>query len=482
MKRNVSALLVLWLAGLACNAPSLVSNPLAPGSPPTLPPPTATPEPIDLAHQPLYWFAALPPQPGGPYDGSDDYMDLFQPDAPWDRTASYLQVYKLYGGWAARDSTTSQLSQAITAIRQRGLALAVELGPLNPGSDECGLYIEGFAGEEGVATVKRIQATGGNLNLIAFDEPYFYGHIYDGEKACRWPAEKIAQDVNTFITHVRAIYPDLIIGDIEPLTGAGNADAYKAWLDTFRAVNGYDLAFLHLDIDWSNTRWPEEVKKLGDYGNQINVPTGVIFTGNYQDQTDEAWLSIAGERIKRYEATGGQLDHIIFQSWNDKPDRALPESDPYTFTGFIKTYFENKSALGFQAGASDNLALGKSVQVSHQITGNEGQWVVDGDPGTIWNSGDGPPQWIEIDLGAPYELREIRLVVSQYPAGYTQHRVLAKAAGGEFTLLHTFEGETKDSDILVFTAADPLQGMQVIRIETTASPSWISWREIEVLR
>ncbi len=482
MKRAVFPLVVIVSFLLACNLTSIVTNPFAAATSTPRPIPTLTPKPIDLTTLPQHWFAALPPQPGGPYNGSDDFMQLFEPDAPWDAAAGYLQVYKLYGGWAARDSTFTQLTQAMQAIRQRGLALAVELGPLNPGSDECGLFIEGFAGEEGVATVKRIKDAGGTLNLIAFDEPYYWAHFYDGDKACKWTAEKIAADVGTFITTVRAMFPDLIIGDIEPVTGPANALAYKAWLETFRAVNGYDLAFLHLDIDWSNTNWPAEVNQMVDYGHQLNIPIGVIFTGNFQDQSDEAWLSIVGERIKRYEATGAKLDHIIFQSWHDKPDQALPESEPYTYTGFIKTYFEDRAAIGFQSDRSDNLALGKTVQVSHQMPGNEGQWVVDGDPGTIWNAGDGPPQWIEIDLGAPYDIREIHLSISQYPAGFTTHRLLAKAPGGEFLTLHTFEGDTADSQVLVFTPPEPVRGIQVVRIETTASPSWVSWREIEILR
>ena len=482
MKRTLVPLVVIVTFLLACNLTSIVSNPLAPATSTPPPVPTLTPKPIDLTSLPQHWFAALPPQPGGPYDGSDDFMQLFEPDASWDSAAGYLQVYKLYGGWAARDSTFTELRQAMQAIRQRGLALAVELGPLNPGSDECGLFIEGFAGEEGVATVKRIKDAGGTLNIIAFDEPYYWAHFYDGDKACKWSAEKIAADVGTFITAVRAMFPDLIIGDIEPVTGPANALAYRTWLETIRAVNGYDLAFLHLDIEWSNTNWPVEVNQMVEYGQQLNVPIGVIFNGNPQDLTDETWVSIAGERLKRFEATGGKLDHIIFQSWNDKPDRALPDSDPHTFTGFIRTYFENRTAIGFQAVNQENLALGKAVRVSNQIAGNEGQWAVDGDPGTVWNSGDGPPQWIEIDLGAAYDIREVRLSISQHPAGFTTHRLLVKTPGGDFSILHTFDGDTAESQLLVFTPPEPVRGVQVIRVETTASPSWVSWREIEILK
>jgi len=483
INRAGSALALLCISVLACSLPGFSANPLAAATTTPQPIPTLTPKPIDLTSRPQHWFAALPPQPGGPYDGSDDYMDLFQPGAPWEQASSYLKVYKLYGGWVARPPSQAALRQAIQAIRQRGLALAVEVGPLNPGEGDCGLYVEGFAGEEGVQqTVRRIKDLGGELNLIAFDEPYYYGHFYDGEHACHWTGEKIAKEIDNFIQQVRAIFPEMIIGDIEPLTGPADAQAYKTWLETFRAVNGYDLAFLHLDIDWSNTSWPQQVKTMVEYGDQLNVEIGMIYNGNPQDETDEDWLAIAGERVKRFESTGSQLDHVIFQSWHDRPDRALPDSDPSTFTGFLRTYFEDHSAIGFQAGTRANLALGKTVLVSNQVPGNEGQWVVDGDPGTVWNAGDGPPQWIEIDLGAAYDIRQVRLSINQYPPGFTTHRLLGKAPGGEFALLQSFDGETTDSQVLVFEPPSPVLGIQFIRVETTASPSWVSWREIEIMQ
>jgi hypothetical protein len=488
MKRFPCAASVLLAAALACNLPSGPANPAVTRSPATSTAasaapsaPTATPKPVDLDHHPLYWFAPLPPQIGA-YDGSDDYLDLFNPDASWGTAARSLQVFKLYGGWAARDSSMAQLKHAVQGIRARGLALAVELGPLNPGDDECGLFIEGFAGEEGIQTLQRIKVAGGKRDLIAFDEPYFYGHFYDGEKACRWSAEKIAGDVDRFIRRARAIFPDLVIGDIEPVTGPADAAAYNDWIDTFRRVNGYDLAFLHLDIDWSDTTWPEKVKAIAAHGRQAGVPIGLIYNGNAQDRTDEAWLSIAGERVKRFEIdSGGQVDQVIFQSWNDKPDRALPDNDPHTFTGFIRAYFEDRSALGFRPGSNPNLALKKPVRVSRAMQGSEGPYAVDGDPGTIWNSGDDPPQWIEIDLGAPHDIREIRLVVTQFPAGPTYHQIRGKAPGGDFVVLHVFEGRTEESQVLAFAPPEPWRGIQILRIETAAGPSWAAWREIEVL-
>jgi hypothetical protein len=477
MKKLSPSLSIIFLfAALACNLSSVVSTPTPS---PTL---TLTPQPLDLNHQPLYWFAPLPPKTlPGETDGSTDFMNLFTPDAPWSQASDYLQVFKLYGGWAARDSTLPQLSQAIQSIRQRGLALAVEVGPLNP-TDKCGLNLEGFAGDEGIQTLQRIKTAGGDLNFIAFDEPYFNAHFYSGPQECHWSTDETAQKLDDFIKRARAVFPNVFVGDIEPLTGPGDDRAYKQWINAFKAVNGYDLAFLHIDVAWAETNWPAKVQAIEDYGRKQNVPVGIIYTGNFQDPNDEAWLSIAGERVKRYEIdTGGQPAHVIFQSWNDKPDLVLPENNPYSFTGFIKTYIENKASLGFRPDYfNGNLAYKKTVHVSSSIPGFEGSLAVDGDLGTFWNSGGLPPKWILIDLGQPETISAIRLVIEQWPAGATIHQIWGGADQNKLALLYEFKGLTQDPDTLEFKPSPPLTNIRSIKILTTKSPSWTAWREIEI--
>ena len=287
------------------------------------------------------------------------------------------------------------------------------------------------------------------------------------------------------ILQAQQIFPDLIVGDIEPVTGPADAAAYKVWLETFRAVNGFDLAFLHLDMEWSNPNWPDEAMQMEAYGRELGIPIGMIYIGNAFEQDNATWLATAGQRVKRYELeAGGQPDHIIFQSWNDKPDHVLPESDPTAYTWFVKTYFEDRSLLGFSAEMlAHNLALNKAVRYSRVLAGNEGSLALDGDAGTLWNSGDNAPQWIEIDLGQPYDIGAVRLLISQYPAGNTLHRVLGKSPGASkaFYELTRFEGSTEDGQWLEFSPEETWAGIQYIRVETVASPSWVAWREIEII-
>jgi hypothetical protein len=498
-------MLSLSLAGgilLACNltpaGPAAPASPRAsapPASPSALPTsgvqptPGATAYPApDLTAHPLVWFAPLPPMttgPGRPFIGSQDFMDLFIPDAAWGESASHIQVFKLYGEWVAYNASDGQLKQVVDDLRRRGMALAVEAGALDAPSD-CGQNVEGFAGlAEGNLIADRIQQAGGRIDVIALDEPYFFAHAYDGPNACHWPAEQIARGVDAYIQAMRARFPQVIVGDTEPFAGTTTPEEYRDWLTTFRSLAGYDLAFLHMDMDWSRSDWSQEALRMEGYGRDLGIPIGMIYIGNGADPDDATYAAVTGERILRHQfEDGGQPDQILFQSWVDHPDFVLPETDPTTFTGLIRTYFTAPDQLGFAtSGAGANLALHKAVRVSAIEPGHPGDDAVDGDTGTHWSAGNGPPQWIEIDLGAAYAIGEIRLTPSQYPAGRTVHRVLGKGpgTGGEFLLLHTFEGLTEDGQRMIFTPDTPWQGIQVVRVMTDVSPSWVAWREIELI-
>jgi hypothetical protein len=128
-----------------------------------------------------------------------------------------------------------------------------------------------------------------------------------------------------------------------------------------------------------------------------------------------------------------------------------------------------------------NLALNKPVKVSEALPDQKAQMAVDGDANTQWSSGAFPTQWIEIDLGALYSIGEIRLTVGQWPAGETVHQIWVGNTPDALKLVDEFKGSEFDFDVLNYVPATPLQGIRYVRIVTTESPSWVSWREIEVL-
>ena len=239
-KFMLSLIFVLLLS--SCNLP--VTSPTATTSPivkPTTTEPASTEItiPPSLDSTPLVWFAPLPPLPvveGRKFTGSDDFMKLFEPDAPWQNVAGHIQVFKFYGEWVGYVSE-AQLKQAAQDAQRRGFALAMEFGPLD--AEDCGEGIEGFSGVSyAVSAAQRIKSAGGTLHLLAMDEPYYYGHFYDGPNACHWSAEKIAQEIEQFAQSMKVVFPDILIGDTEALAGPAGAEEYKTWMKTFREVNG----------------------------------------------------------------------------------------------------------------------------------------------------------------------------------------------------------------------------------------------------
>ncbi len=308
------------------------------------------------------WFAPLPPdRPGtdASFVGSEDFMALFSGRAPWKRAAGRVSVFKLYGGWVARGATDGWLRRAVADLRRRGIALAVEEGPLRP-TEDCGLFIEGFAGDEGVDVAQRLKDAGGTLRFLAYDEPFYYASIYDGPQACHWSAERIATEVAAYNTEIRGVFPQLRFGDTEPLTSAADVPRFEEWIDTYRRVTGEALAFFHVDVGYYLPDWPALVAELERFARSRGVPFGVIYMGDPSDLTDAAWLVRAQERFERYETEGGgRPDHAVLQSWHDRPDRVLPESKPAAFTSLVNRYARSRPALSLTV--DDGTVTGRLV-------------------------------------------------------------------------------------------------------------------------
>jgi hypothetical protein len=424
----------------------------------------------------------MPEREGRRYTGAEDFMSLFSPDAPWQGAARHIRVFKLYGEWVVGSATDAQLKQVVSDLQRRGIALAIEGGPLEAAG--CGTGVEGFARAQWARIASRIAAAGGTIDYIDMDEPYYFGHFFGGSQACRWSSEIIARQLASFINEIHQQFPNALIGDAEPLAAPADADAYMKWMQLFTDVTGLRLAHLHIDVDWRRRMWPQEVKSIEDYGRSLGIPVGIIYTGNSADHSDRIWLSNSGERVKRYElGVNGRPEHVLFQSWHDKPDHLLPETAEFTFTHFIDAYFADKSRLGYNRGSGVNLGYGKSAISSDSYDDQTATRAIDGDTATTWNSGGFAPQWLQIQLGGTFDIKAVRLIVSQTPAGSTSHEVYAEGPGtnGTWRLLHRFQGETSDGQMLEYLFPRPIVGIKSIKVLTTHSPSWVGWREIEVI-
>jgi hypothetical protein len=254
----------------------------------------------------------------------------------------------------------------------------------------------------------------------------------------------------------------VIIGDTRHRSQGGDTPAYQGWLETFR---GPDTTGVPAWMWTGASGWPQEIKSMTEYGEQAGLPMGMMYFGNGVDRSDEGWISAAGERVKKLELeAGASPQHVLFQSWNDKPDFVLPESQAYTWTNFINAYFADKSALGYRRSEA-NLALGKPMRVT-AVRDQPARWR--GYDTERFGAQVTALQWIGSIL-ADRTVAQINLTTSQYPIGPG-----APATGSnkrDFSWCHR-EAMVTVADI----SANAGAYRRAVRPCGTTGPSW--WRKL----
>ena len=135
--------------------------------------------------------------------------------------------------------------------------------------------------------------------------------------------------------------------------------------------------------------------------------------------------------------------------------------------------------VGSQPGCQptgENLAIGAPVSASMSLVDRPPQGAVDDDQETGWGSGAGPEQWIEVDLGQEYEVRCLRVLIDQFPAGRTIHRINGGAHPDPGAELGLIDSVTDSGEWLELPGP---WNIRYLRITTVESPSWVAWLEVE---
>jgi hypothetical protein len=303
------------------------------------------------------WFSPISPAAWNNMIGSVDYLDLFAPGAAWTTASSRIQVFKLYPEMLFTVSpgsfSDSTLQLIFSYLNSHNIALAVEFPPLTP-TATCGMGVEGFAGQLALSMATRIQQLGGNLQYLAFDEPFYHGStLYSGPNACQWTPQQIAANALQSVVQVRTVFPNVIVGDIEPVPAGGDwLNQYTAGIDAWRAAAGIPFAFFHFDVNWQ-VDWKPNVEDMRQALQQRSIPFGIIYNGWATDLSDAQWMTDAENHYAQWEAQGGTIpSHVIFQSWYPYPQHALPESDPTALTYLIDSYFRQRTSLSLDISSS----------------------------------------------------------------------------------------------------------------------------------
>jgi hypothetical protein len=311
-----------------------------------------SPPVTQIASSAQIWFHPQPldvsPRPGEPNGvGAADFLELFAPNAPWVRVAGHTRVLGLYAGWIATVSN-EVLQETVEFINAHNMQIEIE-APALQATASCGSGVEGYVpfGQSlhdfTLVYLQRLKAFGAQAPFIKVDEPYYFGSVVTDPSACQWPVSQVAADVGAYVQLVRTVYPNAVVGDVEPIiTRDYSPDVLTAiaqWHGTYQALTGAPFPFFFADIDFSNGNWPALVKTFEAATRQAGMRFGIIYIGDPQDVSDAEWAGKVVARFELYQGeNGGRPDYVLFQSWEPHPQYCLPESDPNTFTGVIDAY------------------------------------------------------------------------------------------------------------------------------------------------
>jgi hypothetical protein len=185
------------------------------------------------------------------------------------------------------------------------------------------------------ALATRIQKLGGDLAYMAMDEQLWFGHFAGGPQASHFSIDNIAHQVAIHVAEVRAIFPNVHVGDIEPLADPLPPDALDANLDAYKAASGTPFAFLHGDVQWAQP-WQMSLISAAKIVHAEGMQFGVIIDSDHPpDTSDTHWTSYARQRMSDVLRLVSP-DDLIFQSWVKAPSRWLPDSQDGTLTSLVK--------------------------------------------------------------------------------------------------------------------------------------------------
>lgn len=299
--KTVFPLILAVMAGMSCGRPT------GPGVPPA-----------DR-------FAIL-----APASASADLARMFEPGghAQWSQARSRLRAFQFYQqslrstcvGCAGNsvDRLLSALPQgAFRYLEAHGIQIGVEAGAVKEHTCDGRELARVLIGD-----LSPIYATGAHATYVAMDEPFTAALPVRGKSPfgrCNFSIDQTVLQVDAFIDTLRATYPDIRIGLIEPYPYF-TVDEIMTFVRALEENERVGLAFFRLDYDVrhrfnadSNSR--NDLLRLRDFLASRGVEFEVIVTG-YDGRTDAA--SVASAMALAYEVSGavGRPHSVVFQDWS----------------------------------------------------------------------------------------------------------------------------------------------------------------------
>jgi hypothetical protein len=152
----------------------------------------------------------------------------------------------------------------------------------------------------------------------------------------------LAQALKESIAIVRKYFPNAKIGADEVVDASGPwVQELAEWADTFRAVTGEPLAYIHTDLNWKEGS-VRNLVPLAAALKQRHVPLGIIYDADSaNNDSDQDWARNTISHFAEVEKEiGVRSDHAVIETWVKIPTRMLPENEPGTLTNVVLQYIQ----------------------------------------------------------------------------------------------------------------------------------------------
>jgi hypothetical protein len=300
------------------------------------------------APPPQIWLYMMP-YTVAQVDGKQGWTTLFTSGAAWPSWMRQVRVVSISSDWYGTSNfppdgvmraTAARLARADIAFAATSLAQSWVHEP------SCGQGVESYTDPPGnLAVARKLRAYGFTLAYVTMDEPLWYGHYYTGPNACRSSIDNAAARAAAIMREYIKVFPNVVIGDTEPVSLTTQPDwrsAYRAWQRAFAARVGRQIRFLRADVQWTDPAWQADLARMFDFARGIQLPVGIIYnatlpagtsytppadatrTTRPQEATNARWLAIAAGNFTRIEQRDGLVpDQAVFESWSTLPIRTV---------------------------------------------------------------------------------------------------------------------------------------------------------------
>ena len=228
-----------------------------------------------------------------------DYVDLFEPIAPWNKAAEAVQVFKTSTQFLA-NAPDDTLSHMFADLKRRNIALGMEALMLTT-TASVALVSRGYGGPQTMEIVASRVQRGGDLRYVAMDEPLDFGHYSHQPNACQSSLADLAADIAGKVRAIRRIFPEVQIGDIEGLGRSGPEGDVDGLMEWTRLTKLRSARLLASSMwTWCGlARGSHKLQRLAARLRAAGIKFGIIYNGNPDDQSGLAWTPACRAALRR---------------------------------------------------------------------------------------------------------------------------------------------------------------------------------------